>query len=166
MNNEKIFFSIILPTFNRGNKISKAIDSVINQSYKNWELIVIDNNSSDHTEKIVSSYNMDKISFYKYNNDGIIAKSRNYGIHKSKGEYICFLDSDDWWDEFKLFYVYKEVIKDSLFIYHDHFVLNDSRIIKKENNWKKYEKSNIWRSVKLWSLFCNIICDNSQKFFL
>ena len=131
MNNEKIFFSIILPTFNRGNKISKAIDSVINQSYKNWELIVIDNNSSDHTEKIVSSYNMDKISFYKYNNDGIIAKSRNYGIHKSKGEYICFLDSDDWWDEFKLFYVYKEVIKDSLFIYHDHFVLNDSRIIKK-----------------------------------
>ena len=110
MNNEKIFFSIILPTFNRGNKISKAIDSVINQSYKNWELIVIDNNSSDHTEKIVSSYNVDKISFYKYNNDGIIAKSEIMVFINQRRVYL-FLDSDDWWDEFKLFYFIKKSSK-------------------------------------------------------
>ena len=91
-------FSIIIPTFNRADKISKAIDSLISQSHPLWEAIIVDNNSIDRTEEIVKSYRDSRIKFFKINNNGIIAKSRNYGIAKSKYDLIAFLDSDDWWN--------------------------------------------------------------------
>ena len=95
--------SIILPTYNRASTFLKeAIDSVFNQDYKNWELIIIDNNSSDNTLELIKKYNSEKISIYSINNNGIIAKSRNLGIKKSKGDYIAFLDSDDYWYKNKL----------------------------------------------------------------
>ena len=95
--------SIILPTFNRAASfLGEAINSVINQSYENWELIIIDNYSTDNTIELVNSFNTKKISIYQINNDGIIAKSRNLGITKAKGEYIAFLDSDDYCDINKL----------------------------------------------------------------
>ena len=96
-------FSIILPTYNRASTFLKeAIDSVFNQDYKNWELIIIDNNSSDNTLELIKKYNSEKISIYSINNNGIIAKPRNLGIKKSKGDYIAFLDSDDYWYKNKL----------------------------------------------------------------
>lgn len=96
-------FSIILPTYNRGDSYLKhAINSVIEQSYKNWELIIIDNNSTDSTDSLVKSYKNSKIKLYKISNDGNIAKSRNLGIKKSSGDYIAFLDSDDYWTSEKL----------------------------------------------------------------
>lgn len=95
--------SIILPTYNRASSFLKeAIDSVINQSYNNWELIVVDNNSSDNTFDLVKSYKSDKIFIHQINNNGVIAKSRNLGINKSTGDYIAFLDSDDYWYKNKL----------------------------------------------------------------
>ena len=95
--------SIILPTYNRASSFLKeAIDSVINQSYMNWELIVIDNNSTDNTIDLVESYKSNKIFIYQINNNGVIAKSRNLGIEKSSGDYVAFLDSDDFWYKNKL----------------------------------------------------------------
>ncbi len=95
--------SIILPTYKRaGLYLSRAIESVIAQTYKDWELIIIDNNSKDGTEALVNSYESKNIHFYTINNDGNIAKSRNLGISKSSGEYIAFLDSDDYWYKDKL----------------------------------------------------------------
>jgi len=95
--------SIILPTYNRASSyLKEAIDSVINQSYMNWELIVIDNNSTDNTIDLVKSYKSNKIFIYQINNNGVIAKSRNLGIEKSSGDYVAFLDSDDWWEDLKL----------------------------------------------------------------
>ena len=60
---ENILFSVILPTFKRVNKISRAIDSIINQTYQNWELIIIDNISNDGTKELVETYHNKKISF-------------------------------------------------------------------------------------------------------
>ena len=94
--------SIILPTFNRANLIIKAIESVLNQTYQNFELIIVDNHSTDNTNEIVNSFKDKRIKYFKYNNKNIIAKSRNYGIKKSIGKYIAFLDSDDWWKKNKL----------------------------------------------------------------
>ena len=76
--------SIILPTFNRGDYyLKKAILSVVNQTYKNWELIIIDNFSKDNTVEVVERFDDKRIKFFQINNCGIIAKSRNYGIKKA-----------------------------------------------------------------------------------
>lgn len=128
---ENVFFSIILPTYNRVDKVSKAIDSVINQTFKNWELIIIDNNSNDGTKELVEKYQNKKIFFYQINNKGIIAKSRNFGIEKSKGEYLCFLDSDDFWHLKKLEYVYISAKEDYAFIYHNHLIYFPNKFLKK-----------------------------------
>ena len=128
---ENVFFSIIIPTYKRVNKISVAINSVINQTFKNWELIIVDNNSNDGTRELVKKYNNEKIFLYQINNQGIIAKSRNLGIQKSKGKYLCFLDSDDWWHFRKLEHVYNVITDDTFFIYHNHYINFPNKFIKK-----------------------------------
>ena len=98
----KPYFSVVLPNYNHGKFLKQAIDSVLNQSYNNWELLIIDNHSSDNSNKIISSYDDPRIKSFKIKNDGVIAKSRNYGIKNSKADWIAFLDSDDIWYENKL----------------------------------------------------------------
>lgn len=94
--------SIIMPSYNHGKYIKESIDSVINQTYTNWELIIVDNNSIDNTDTIISSFNDSRITVFKISNEGIIAKSRNMGLRNAHGEYVAFLDSDDIWNENKL----------------------------------------------------------------
>tara|TARA_Y100000741_G_scaffold350084_1_gene319855 strand:+ start:2108 stop:3010 length:903 start_codon:yes stop_codon:yes gene_type:complete len=95
--------SIILPTYNRAKLfLSRAINSVVNQSYKDWELIIIDNSSIDNTKELVNSYQNNKIHLINIKNEGNIAKSRNLGIAHSQGSFIAFLDSDDYWEIDKL----------------------------------------------------------------
>ena len=69
------FFSIIIPTFNQSSFLQKALKSVFNQTFKNFEVIVVDNNSKDGTKKVVKSFN--NIVYRNINNEGIISKSRN-----------------------------------------------------------------------------------------
>ena len=94
--------SVIMPTYNQAEFIVNAIESVLNQSYQSFELIIIDNYSEDNTEKVVESYKDKRIRYSKFRNNGIIAASRNHGIRQSRGEYIAFLDSDDAWHRQKL----------------------------------------------------------------
>ena len=128
-----VLFSIILPTYNRENLIQKAIHSVINQEYKNWELIIIDNYSTDQTEQLVKNFSDERIIYKKFKNDGIIARSRNFGIKLSKGSYIAFLDSDDWWYKKKLESVFQIIKKGSYkFIYHNmHIKYSNSKFKNK-----------------------------------
>lgn len=88
--------SIIIPMYNAADTISRTIESVLNNSYVNWELILIDDGSTDETDKICKSYtDLDKrISYYKKKNSGP-GDSRNYGIKKAQGRYYMFLDADD-----------------------------------------------------------------------
>lgn len=65
MASNEILFSIVIPTYNRANLIKRCIESVINQTYQNWEAIIVDNYSEDNTEEIVSSFNDERIRFYK-----------------------------------------------------------------------------------------------------
>jgi len=91
------FFSVVIPNFNHGRYLKEAIDSVLNQDYKNWELLIIDNYSTDNSDEVISSYNDSRIRVFKIKNEGIIAKSRNLGIKNAQAKWIAFLDSDDIW---------------------------------------------------------------------
>lgn len=102
MASNEILFSIVIPTYNRANLIKRCIESVINQTYQNWEAIIVDNYSEDNTEEIVSSFNDERIRFYKNHNYGVISVSRNFALDNSNGHWICFLDSDDSWASDKL----------------------------------------------------------------
>ena len=90
-----MLFSIILPTFNRGHLLARAIQSVLDQTYTNFELIIIDDGGDDDTQEVADSFADDRIAYHwKENEERSIA--RNYGINKANGDYINFLDSDDW----------------------------------------------------------------------
>jgi glycosyltransferase involved in cell wall biosynthesis len=94
--------SVIIPTYNRANLILRAIDSVLNQSYKNFELIIVDDGSTDNTHEVLTPLiQTDKIKYFKRQNCGVSA-SRNFGVSQSLGNYITFLDSDDEWLPHKL----------------------------------------------------------------
>ena len=89
------FFSIIIPTYNRAQLLPIAIESVINQTYTNWELVIVDDGSKDNTKAVVDSYNDERITYIWQENKERSA-ARNNGIVHSTGTYICFLDSDDY----------------------------------------------------------------------
>jgi glycosyltransferase involved in cell wall biosynthesis len=86
--------TVIIPTYNRVDFISRSINSVLNQTYKNIELIVIDDGSTDHTASVVSEFKNIK---YVYKPNGRQASARNAGLALAKGSYIATLDSDDYW---------------------------------------------------------------------
>lgn len=94
--------SVVMPTYNCGRYIREAVESVKHQQVE-WELIIIDDASTDDTEKKIEDYEKDKRIHYIRNskNEGV-AKSRNQGCKCAKGEYIAFLDADDWWKIGKL----------------------------------------------------------------
>ena len=94
--------SVIIPTYNQAHFLGKAIQSVLDQTYSNWEMLIIDNNSADNTDEVVNSFNEPRIQLLKIRNNGVIAASRNIGILNAKGDWIAFLDSDDSWYTQKL----------------------------------------------------------------
>ena len=111
-----------MPTFNQANFIEKAILSILRQTERSFELIVINNYSSDNTYEIVNSFDDNRIKIFNFNNNGIIAASRNLGIQKSNGSFIAFLDSDDIWYPTKLEECLKIINKGYNFISHKvHF---------------------------------------------
>lgn len=89
--------SIIIPTFNRGDYLFRAIKSVFSQSYKNYELIIVDDGSTDNTlELLAPLIKSNEIKYYKQENSGV-SSARNLGIKNSSGDLVSFLDSDDEW---------------------------------------------------------------------
>ena len=109
MKNEK--FSVVIPSYNTKNYLKKAIDSVLNQTYQPFEIIIIDNNSIDGSQDYIKSLKNKRIKLFKIENFGSIAKSRNIGIEKSSGNWISFLDSDDYWHPQKLEQVREVIIE-------------------------------------------------------
>jgi len=129
----KPLISIVIPTYNRARDLKRALDSVISQTYTNWEVIIVDNHSSDNSEIIVNEFNEPKFKFFKIHNHGIIAASRNLGIKNAQGEFIAFLDSDDWWAPIKLEESIKYLIGGMDLVYHELFIVKyaDQKTFKK-----------------------------------
>lgn len=152
----EVLVSIITPMFNSEEYIEETIESVLKQSYKNWEMIIIDDCSTDRSFELVKKY-IDKdirVKYLKnYENKGP-AVSRNIGIDKSKGKYIAFLDSDDFWDIDKLKYQVIFMEKENFLITHtDYYFTNiKGKKIKKiitsdKINYKKLLKGNQFKTM-------------------
>jgi glycosyltransferase involved in cell wall biosynthesis len=88
--------SVIIPTYNRASILNETIQSVLQQTYRELEVIIIDDGSTDNTRQIAEQFS-DKRIFYLYKENRGLASARNEGIQKAKGEYIAFIDSDDKW---------------------------------------------------------------------
>ncbi len=93
--------SVVIPVYNGEKTIQKTIESVLNQTFKDWELIIIDDGSQDSTVRIIREIEDSRIRLFSYDNAGL-ASSRNRGIAHAQGEFISFLDADDLWTSDKL----------------------------------------------------------------
>ena len=89
--------SVIIPLYNEEKYILECINSVINQTYKNLEIIIVDDKSTDNSLKILEQIKDDRIKTIKLDKNSGVAHARNKGVEVSTGDYICFLDSDDFW---------------------------------------------------------------------
>ncbi|BBD54714.1 glycosyltransferase [Planktothrix agardhii] len=96
-----VLISVVIPVYNGAKTIQQTINSVLNQTFKDWELIIIDDGSQDSTVKIIREIEDSRIRIFSYDNGGL-SLSRNRGIHHAQGEYITFLDADDLWTSDKL----------------------------------------------------------------
>ncbi|MBD3426659.1 MAG: glycosyltransferase [Candidatus Omnitrophica bacterium] len=95
------FFSVIIPTFNRHDLLKKAVDSVLDQTFGDLELVIVDDGSSDGTEHLIRGYTDRRIIYLRQDNEGV-SRARNRGLELAAGRYIAFLDSDDRWVSEKL----------------------------------------------------------------
>src|SRR6266545_511842 len=97
------FFSVVIPTYNRAEKLRRALESLLHQSYGDFEVLVCDDGSTDGTREVVSAYAGElQISYLWEENWGGPARPRNRGIAAAQGKWVCFLDADDWWHPDKL----------------------------------------------------------------
>lgn len=96
-----LLVSVIMPNYNYGNLMSRAIDSVLTQDYSNLELIIVDDGSTDNSRDVIESYRDKRIVKVYQSNQGV-SSARNLGIKKARGAFVAFLDSDDLWHSEKL----------------------------------------------------------------
>lgn len=93
-----ITFSVVVPTYNRYKLLRRCIDSILQQKYGNFEILIVDDGSSDRTRETVGTYTDKRIKYY-YLQHGERSRARNFGIEKSQGRYLCFIDDDDYVDK-------------------------------------------------------------------
>ena len=102
------FFSIVIPTYNRAHLLKAAVDSVLQQTFSDWELIIVDDGSIDNTREIIALCKDERIR-YVYQENSERSAARNNGIRHSLGLYICFLDSDDYYLPQRLELLYESI---------------------------------------------------------
>ena len=122
--------SVIMPLYNNEKYVIEAIQSVINQTYKDWELIIINDASTDNSKEIVQRFlhkQLDsRIKFIDLENNKGVSFTRNLGIKEAKGEYISFLDSDDLWDKEFLKLSYLKLKENYKFVYTNFYYLYEN----------------------------------------
>ncbi len=118
--------SIIMPSWNTANFIAESIQSVINQTYTNWELIIVDDCSTDNTDEVVASFKDERIRYFKNEVNSGAALTRNRAIREARGEYIAFLDSDDLWLPEKLEKMLSFMKENNyVFAYHEYTKIDE-----------------------------------------
>lgn len=182
--------SIIMPAYNAEKLIAESIDSVLGQTYQNWELLIADNNSNDNTAKIIKDYAVkdSRIKYIKATEGQTAAFARNTSIKQAQGAFIAFLDSDDLWLPEKLEKHIAFMLKEDLYLSYtpyQTFGLREAVVNKAEQtNYKDMLKSckigcltAIYNAEKLgkkyymptavkmsedWCLWCNILKDTNS----
>jgi len=126
----QVFFSVIIPVYNRKHLIKPVIDSVLQQSYSYFEVLIIDDGSSDNIEEFIAKEYTDERVKYFYKVNGERGAARNFGLEKAKGNYAVFLDSDDLMESFylsTLFEIIKEYPTQGFFAAKYNFILPNGK---------------------------------------
>lgn len=119
--------SVVIPSYNRAIDLRRCLDSLLNQSFKDFEVLVCDDGSTDDSAAVVAQYsNKLDISFETAENFGGPARPRNRGIKIARAPYIAFLDSDDWWMPDKLLHSYIALEGGADVVFHDLFIVRTS----------------------------------------
>lgn len=138
--------SVIIPTYNREDKILRAIKSVFNQTYINWEIIIVDDGSEDNTKEILKPYLSEKVKYF-FQKNAWVSSARNFGISKATWEYITLLDSDDEFLPKKLETQLKEMCK-----YKINFSISNSLVYRDNKEFKKdYGKNFLFNKEDIFS---------------
>lgn len=151
--------SIVVPAYNRSHCLSKAIESVQKQNNSNWELIIVDDGSTDRTEEIVKTYLKDnKIKYFYQPNKGV-SEARNLGAKKSTGDYLIFLDSDD-----RFFSELIQNLYDTKFWEYDLICWQVLKIIEgKKSIWKPKKMNGMYNQITA-SFLAGSICYRKKVF--
>ena len=150
--------SVIIPVYNSSKYLNECLDSVIKQTYKNIEIILVDDNSTDNSVDIIKSYDDKRIKLIRSHSNLGAAESRNKGIKAATGDYICFIDSDDFW---KLNKLEKQVrfMKNKEFIYAGYSYYKKGRT----HRVKVPKQINYEQSLKNTTIFTSTVMFNMNK---
>ena len=126
--------SIIVPTYNSKRYTKQLCESILNQTFQNFEVIIVDNSSTDNTIEYIkkNNGNNQKFKYFSLNNDGIIGNSRNYGIKNSSGKFIAFHDSDDFW--------FKNKLSESIKHFPSYDIVYHNLKINKQNSFNLFKQ--------------------------
>ena len=124
------FFSVIIPLYNKEDYIKNTLKSVFNQSFQDFEVIIVDDGSTDKSLQIVKQFIDDRLKVYIQKNQGV-SVARNFGIEKAKSEYIALLDADDLWYENHLFELKKliEIFPDAGLFCTNHEIKRSPHLV-------------------------------------
>ncbi len=132
--------SVIINCCNGERYLAKCLESVINQSYKNWEIIFWDNCSKDNSEKIVKKIKDKRIKYFKSKKYYPLYEARNLAIKKSKGRFISFLDTDDWWSLKKIELQVRYLVEKKIDVVYSNFFLfyqnNKKKMVGEKEKFK------------------------------
>lgn len=118
--------SIVMPSWNTARFIAESIRSVLNQTYKNWELLIVDDCSTDNTDEVVASFHDERIRYFHNEKNSGAALTRNRALREARGEWIAFLDSDDLWMPEKLEKQLAFMTKNGyVFSYHEYIKIDE-----------------------------------------
>lgn len=163
---DNLLFSIVIPTYNRAAFIEKTLQSVLNQTYPHFEIIVVDDGSTDDTEERVKNIQSDRISYYRIQNSER-GFARNYGTQRAKGDYITFLDSDDLLLPCYFSNAYESIKKYSSppFLHVGYEIVNpDNSVLMSVNKLKNDDIRFLIRGNSLSCMGCFLRADQSKLF--
>ena len=146
--------SIVIPTYNQSQFVNEALESVLSQSFQNFEIIVINDGSTDNTKAVLSNFN-DHIQIINQENKGL-SEARNKGIQKARGDFIAFLDSDDLWVPEKLESQMKLLRNNPEFLW----CYSDAEVFDSETGQTQYLYSQLYEHLYSGCIFNYLILEN------
>ena len=167
MSEIKPLVSVIMNCHNGGKFLEQSVNSIISQTYKNWELIFWDNASQDNSKEIISKFSDDRIRYFRSKKFNRLYESRNLAIQNSKGEYISFLDTDDMWQKDKLEkhmdFFSKNI--DYEIVYSNYYIYDEAKKKKFIKFKKAFSNGIIFKKLlKNYTVGINTICLRSSIF--
>jgi len=132
-------FSIIIPTYNRGHIVGKAVESVLGQAFQDWELIIVDDGSVDQTPGTLNNFRNERIKIFRYTENKGASFARNFGLFKAKGSFIIFLDSDARFVPGALDTI-SGILKSTNEFYNDYLFIAADELTRKPYNFRMPDK--------------------------